>query len=394
MTGIDSWSTTPATNATADGGSINWAEGQPPSSVNNTARQMCADIRARMNDLVWFQYGTGDQGAGNLAVPAVYSSGTVFTIAGADVTAAYHIGRRVRAVGVSTGTIYGTISNSVYAPTTTTVTVVWDTGSLSNETLVISLSQIPVTGYPVPSSGTPLPRGYIDGLALSNNGGTPNSKIDVAAGSCRDSSNTVNISPIAGTIDCGATGANGLDTGSLGASTWYHAFAISKADGTTALLASTSPSAPTMPSGYLYKRRIGSFKTDGSSHIITFTQVGEHFYWNTALFDKSNAAPSGSWELVTLTVPTGVKVRPIFGIFGNSTDASNHFMSLNSGGSTPTGNVTIIQNTLTTGVSSSGSSVNCYYTNTSAQIYFEGSSANMVYNIFTNGWIDDRGRNA
>lgn len=149
MTGIDSYSTTPATNATADAGAINWAEGQAPSTVNNTARQWMADTRARHNDLIWFQYGTGDQGAGNVAVPAVYSSGTVFTIAGADVTAAYHVGRRLRAVGSGTGTIYGTISVTSYAPSTTTVTAVWDSGSLSNETLVISLCQIPITGSPL-----------------------------------------------------------------------------------------------------------------------------------------------------------------------------------------------------------------------------------------------------
>lgn len=110
---------------------------------------MLADTRAAFNDLAWFQYSTGDQGAGNIAVPAIYASSTSFTIAGADVTAAYHVGRRLRAVGVSTGTIYGRISVTSYAPTTTTVTAVWDSGSLSNETLVISLSQIPVTGNPV-----------------------------------------------------------------------------------------------------------------------------------------------------------------------------------------------------------------------------------------------------
>lgn len=154
MTGIDSYSTTPANNATCDAGAVNWAEGQSPSSVNNTARQQTADTRAAFNDLVWFQYGTGDQNTStHLAVPAVYASSTSFTIAGADVTTVYHANRRVRAVGVSTGTIYGTISGSSYSPTTTTVTVVWDSGSLSNETLVVSLSQIPATGKPIPIAG-------------------------------------------------------------------------------------------------------------------------------------------------------------------------------------------------------------------------------------------------
>jgi hypothetical protein len=148
MTGIDSWSTTAATNATADGGSINWAEGQAPSTVNNTARQMCADIRSAFNDLVWFQYGTGDQGSGNLAVACVYSSGTAFTVAGVDVTTPFHAGRRVKAVGSGTGTIYGSISSSSFS-TNTTVNVTWDSGSLSNETLTVYLSQVPVTGKPV-----------------------------------------------------------------------------------------------------------------------------------------------------------------------------------------------------------------------------------------------------
>lgn len=42
-TGVNSWSTTPASNATADS-SINWAEGQAPSSVNDSARAMMARI--------------------------------------------------------------------------------------------------------------------------------------------------------------------------------------------------------------------------------------------------------------------------------------------------------------------------------------------------------------
>lgn len=182
MTGIDSWSGTAATNATADGGSINWAEGQPPSSVNNTARQMCADIRSAFNDLAYFQYGTGNQGAGNLAVPAVYASATSFTIAGADVTTIYTKGRRLRAVGSSTGTIYGTISNTAYAPSTTTVTVVWDSGSLSNETLVVSLSQIPGTGKPVNNASIKA-NYYSDFAGISPTGTASATKVHCGIGS-------------------------------------------------------------------------------------------------------------------------------------------------------------------------------------------------------------------
>lgn len=45
--GLKSWSTTPASNATV--GSISWAEGQAPSTVNDSARQTMADLAA------WYQ---------------------------------------------------------------------------------------------------------------------------------------------------------------------------------------------------------------------------------------------------------------------------------------------------------------------------------------------------
>ncbi len=146
MSGIDSYSTTPATNATIDGGTT-FAEGQSPSTINNGIRQVLADVRSLINDFPWFQYGTGDQdSATHLAVPAVYASATSFTITGADVTLVFSVGRRVRAVGALTGTIYGTITATSYdsGSSTTTITVTWDgAGALTNETLVISVSLIP-----------------------------------------------------------------------------------------------------------------------------------------------------------------------------------------------------------------------------------------------------------
>jgi hypothetical protein len=143
MTGISSYSTTAANNVQANTG-INWDEGMSPSAVNNSARANMADTRSAFNDLIWFKYGKGDQ-----AYSPVYASGTSFTVAGADVTTTYHAGRRIKAVGSGTGTIYGTISSSSFS-TDTTVNVAWDSGSLSNESLTIYISQIPLTGHPLP----------------------------------------------------------------------------------------------------------------------------------------------------------------------------------------------------------------------------------------------------
>jgi hypothetical protein len=152
--GIPSYSTTPLTNSTFDGGNGNWAENQLPSTVNNTARQQTADIRSAFNDLIWFSYGSGDQASGStyLSTPYVYASATSVTVAGVDVTTAHHAGRRMKFVGATTGTIYGAISSSSFS-TNTTINITFDSGSLSNETLTGYLSQVPVTGSPLPGGG-------------------------------------------------------------------------------------------------------------------------------------------------------------------------------------------------------------------------------------------------
>ena len=58
------------------------------------------------------------------------------------------------------------------------------------------------------------------------------------------------------TISTTTTGVNGLDAGTIANNTWYAVWAIS--NGTTfAGLISTSATAPSMPSGYTFKTRIG-----------------------------------------------------------------------------------------------------------------------------------------
>lgn len=115
---IGQWSTTAANNANA-ATSINWAEGQPPSSVNDSARQMMADVAAWYQSPEWLNY----------VLTPTYISGTQFSVAG-NQTGIYTVGRRVRAF-VTAGTIYGTVSASAFA-SVTTVTVTWDSGSLDS----------------------------------------------------------------------------------------------------------------------------------------------------------------------------------------------------------------------------------------------------------------------
>jgi hypothetical protein len=57
----------------------------------------------------------------------------------------------VRAVGSTTGTIYGTISVTTFS-TNTTVTVVWDSGSLQNEAIAVSIGALSATNNSIPEA--------------------------------------------------------------------------------------------------------------------------------------------------------------------------------------------------------------------------------------------------
>lgn len=80
---------------------------------------------------------------------------------------------------------------------------------------------------------------------------------------------------LSSTINMATTGANALDTGSIASATWYAIWAIAKVDGTTAGLASTSFTNPTMPAGYTYKARIGAVRTaSGTAQLLGTWQFG------------------------------------------------------------------------------------------------------------------------
>jgi hypothetical protein len=111
------WSTTPANNASA--GAIDWAEGQPPSTVNDSARQMMADVAMWYAAPEWLNYG----------LTPTFVSGTQFTVVG-NQTSIFTVGRRVR-VFVTAGVTFGTIITSAFT-SLTTVTLTLDAGALDS----------------------------------------------------------------------------------------------------------------------------------------------------------------------------------------------------------------------------------------------------------------------
>lgn len=236
-------------------------------------------------------------------------------------------------------------------------------------------------------------RTFLSGLGTSNNGTTPNTKIDVAAGVCADSSNAMPLSYAGGTIDLATMGANGLDTGSLANSTSYHVFIVGKADGTTVPIASLSPAAPTMPSGYTLKRRIASFTTDGSAHVVPYLQDGNDFYRASIVTYSSTS--TRALALLTVSVPTGIVVNPFLTASLGVSGAGNMDMQLAPGANSALS--AIYAGTGTSPTTHAGSSFVGPPTNTSAQIYMgvtltSGSIAEGQ--LFIKGWRDARGQNA
>jgi len=149
----------------------------------------------------------------------------------------------------------------------------------------------------------------VSGLIIQNNSGTPNTKIDISATDVvmgDTSGNTVRSINVSVTINAATTGANGLDAGSLSNSTWYYIWLISNGT-TTSGLVSASSTAPTMPSGYTYKKRVGSFITDGSATFKRISQKGSYASYvptattNTTSYPTYGASPVSIYSLVPPT---------------------------------------------------------------------------------------------
>ena len=120
--GIETYRTSPANNGSvlASGTMV---EGMSPGLVNDSMRQIAADLRNFYNDPFFIEFGIGD---GLTTYTRV--NGTQFTLA-ANVIDTYHVGRRVKLVDGTATTLYGTITASAFSSPNTTVTVSWDGGA-------------------------------------------------------------------------------------------------------------------------------------------------------------------------------------------------------------------------------------------------------------------------
>jgi len=112
---------------------------------------------------------------------------------------------------------------------------------------------------------------YANGLRISNDSVTPDEIIDIAIGSIMDSTGVYQIiSDAVLSPDITDAGLNGLDTGTVAASTVYavHLVADPITQQAVGAMFSLSATAPTMPFGYSAFALIGYVATDATSDIL------------------------------------------------------------------------------------------------------------------------------
>jgi hypothetical protein len=249
------------------------------------------------------------------------------------------------------------------------------------------------------------PRGYLHGLTLSNNVSDATNDIDIAIGEAAASASPYWKMTIASALTkhldaAWAVGTNqgGLDTGSI-ANTTYHIWLIQRSDTLVVdVLFSTSATAPTMPTNYDRKRRIGSIRRVGAT-ILAFTQNGDKFTYATPVLDIAATNPGAAAVTRSLTVPTGIVVSALLAVSTVNTAAlvlfRTYVSALELADLAPDANL----NSIAPAANGSGSTQNSagwieVVTNTSGQIRtrHSASDANCSLSIELLGWIDTRGR--
>lgn len=194
------------------------------------------------------------------------------------------------------------------------------------------------------------------------------------------------------------TNAGGMASGeSLPANGTVHLWAIVKADGTTDFMFNNHASsalAPTLPTDYLYKRRIASFRTNSSNNFRAYKQNGDRFIYDAAI-NQYNGANAVTAVLIGLSVPIGIKVRVLLeGVVVISSSADGTFYS-RMGDGEHTGLRYIWRTSFD--AQAFAWRAEDILTNTSGQIYWEVAQSGAT--ITTNTWDlygfwDDVGRRA
>ncbi|MDE3022912.1 MAG: hypothetical protein KGI54_13820, partial [Pseudomonadota bacterium] len=229
--------------------------------------------------------------------------------------------------------------------------------------------------------------GYYWGFTLSNDGTTPNTVLDISAGSQPDSTWSTQITGTAFTKTTGGTwvagtGNAGMGTGlTVAASTWYHVFAIIHS-GSYDVYFDTSTTAANAPAGTTAHRYIGSILTDASAHIMPFIQEGQTFYWTSAQLALSGGTAT-THTLVTVASPYGF-VTTILAAPGITASSINDSIAIYHDSSSNISDILLNAADATNNWTTRGLAL----TNTTSQVYYAVSRSTDSGSLFVNGYIN------
>ena len=242
-------------------------------------------------------------------------------------------------------------------------------------------------------------RGHLWGLTLSNNAVDADHDIDIAAGeTISDDGERVMVLGAALTkqLDVGwaeGTDAGGLDAGAIAADKTYHMHLIRKDIlGTIDALFSRSATAPTMPTGWTARRRIGAVLTDGTANIRAFDQHGDRFILRVLIDDRAMAViPNTTRNVQALTVPP-LSTAIVYVMASTTTAGANMWVRT-------TTHVDAVASATNHTLRAVNTSTFVSYeaeipTDASSQIAYRGDHVNGLLEFTTAGWIDTRGRDA
>lgn len=153
--------------------------------------------------------------------------------------------------------------------------------------------------------------GAFKNLAASATGSSANVSVSADEVVVSNSSNQYAVLRSVSLIIAGTSvGANALDAGTIATGTWYSVWVIWNGT-TTAGLLSTSATAPTLPSGYTHKARVGWIKTDGSGnkYPLAFKQYGRKVRYMVAGNVTGIPLIQGGAAVGSTATPTYVSVQ-------------------------------------------------------------------------------------
>lgn len=285
-----------------------------------------------------------------------------------------------------------------------------DDGDAAAFKLKLNNALLKLIGDQIAASGA-FGSGGIFGLTLSNTASFTTTRVTMAIGSCRDSTNTSNM-VLAGAITkrldqawAVGTGNGGRDTGALANGQTWHVFLIYNPTTTvTDALFSQSASAPTLPAGFTKFRRVGAIMLEAASTAIRqFLQTDDWFMLKTRSADFANTANGAGPYLRQITVPLGISVeakiyfqtQSVGGPVGGANPSLSGVYWPDFGTPTAFGGPTQWAQFRSSDATTGGrymTGVIEQFTDTAQHVYTNSNDPNDVIAMGVLGWRDTRGR--